>query len=312
MQQSLNYPRTVLLLGALGFLGLVFPSAAARAQPPTDQKAAAKIDVGPPPADINDLSMEVAALRTLYLLRADARQLRGMKTHAEHIGAQDVRKRQEADVSANYRKVLTDLRAAFIAGEDDRILELSDQLDELTKEEQPELDDDVHISDAARQQAQRSILYYEPNKIVHYLAAYGKDFPEPRVLLFRAIGIDGKKAKKPDPEEWKAIRDFTIREVSWLVGGLDPKKQQPIADDVAKLLDRAYALSPEELKKQKVPLREEAQRIQNEAAPTDILKHVIELDLAQLLSNPRLIPAVDARLKYLAESGGEKTAAGTP
>jgi hypothetical protein len=31
----------------------------------------------------------------------------------------------------------------------------------------------------------------------------------------------------------------------------------------------------------------------------DVIKHVIEQDLAEMISNPRLLPAVEARLQYL-------------
>ena len=72
---------------------------------------------------------------------------------------------------------------------------------------------------------------------------------------------------------------------------------------MAKLLDRAYALDDVQLKKQRSELNEELAGIKNLAGPTDILKHGIEQDLAELLSNPRLLPAVQARQKFLAKSG---------
>ena len=44
------------------------------AQKETAQKAPAQATISPPPKDINDLSMEVAALRTLYLFKANPDQ----------------------------------------------------------------------------------------------------------------------------------------------------------------------------------------------------------------------------------------------
>jgi hypothetical protein len=298
MQQSLNYPRTALVLGALGLIGL---AQATRAQTKEGAPAPAKIAISPAPTDVNDLSMEVAALRTLYLLRAGPRQLRGVKKHGEE-SAPELRKRQEPKVSANYRKVLIELRAAFIAGQEDRINELSEQLEELTTDEQPDLDDDIEITDQARKTSPFTLRWFDAEMVVHYLAAYGKDFPSPRQLLYDALRLDGK-GKKLEPEQWKTLRAFVIREVSWQVGGFDRSKQKKIGADVAKLLDRAYPLSPPELKKQKTELLEEVARIKNQAGPTDVLKHVIEQDLAEMLSNPRLLPAVEARLKYLAKTG---------
>ena len=111
--------------------------------------------------------MEVAALRTLYLFKAGPDQaVERFQASGDDpdlmytaimkrgkIDAQKPRSREEASVSKNYRKVLTELRAAFIAGQEERINELSEQLDELVREEQPDLDDAVEITDQARKEA---------------------------------------------------------------------------------------------------------------------------------------------------------------
>jgi hypothetical protein len=84
MRQTMQNKRAVLsfalvvvmaLILTLGFKG-VFDSANAQTKEPTSAKAmvegnpAQQITLLPPPKDINELSMEVAALRTLYLLKA--------------------------------------------------------------------------------------------------------------------------------------------------------------------------------------------------------------------------------------------------
>ena len=66
-----------------------------------------------------------------------------------------------------------------------------------------------------------------------------------------------------------------------------------------KLLDRAYALSNEELVKQQADLRSAITKITGKATPLDVIRHVMEQDLAEMLSNPRLLPAVEARLQYV-------------
>jgi len=312
------------LLGTLGLVGFGLASGItlpARAQTKADNKPAAKISVSPPPADVNDLSMEVAALRTLYLLKAGPDQLGERRlAHMAQAGwypsvtahakgcAQPPRPRQPAKVSKNYLKVLTELRAAFIVNQETRVNELSDQLEEVTKAEQPELDDTVEITDEARKREhstwQLNIL--DANRIAMYIAAYGKDFPDPYFLIYKTIRADGK-GTKPTPEQWKETRAFVIREVSWQVGGLDLKEQKKIGEQVAKLLDRAYPLSNEELKKEfiryGVGLRGELNNITNQTGPTDILKHVLEQDIAELQSNPRLLPAIEARQQYLKKAG---------
>jgi hypothetical protein len=315
MQRIPEFRRPVLWLGVAGLLAFGLISVPWNSPfvvgAPTKEEAAkpSAITISPPPADINDLSMEVAALRTLYLLKASPDQTGGrpanlgsIKAHSKDC-AQAPRQRQVAEVSKNYRKVLTDLRAAFIAGQDERINELSDQLEELTKEEQPDLDDAIEITDLARKNGPLCLRSFDAGRIAEYIAAYGKDFPDPFFLMFKTARADGKGKKEP-PELWKETRAFVIKEVSWQVAGLDLKKQEKIGEQVASVLDRAYALSDDEVRKQFAQagkgLRGEIGYIAGQGGgPTDIIKHVVEQDFAELLSNPRLLPAIRAREDYL-------------
>jgi len=309
------------LLGALGLAGLGLISSsfveesAPRARADQGKKSRPKFDVGPPPDDVNDLSMEVAALRTMYLLKAspdqapdlnDRNQFNGVAWCALHPKtAQPTRDRTEAKVSKNFRKVLADLRAAFIVNHDSRIRELSDQLEEVTKDEQPELDDAIEVTDPARNNTHRLLLYFDANRTVPYLAAYGKEFPDPFFLLLSSLGAV-PKTTKPSADEWPAIREFVIKEVSWQVGGLNLKKQQQVGAQVAEFLDGAYKLSDAELKKGGMPggkLKGPIAKIVNVADCTDIIRNVLQQDLAELLSNPLLIPAWQARRDYLGTIG---------
>jgi hypothetical protein len=314
MKRTFEFRQTMLWIGAAGLIGFGLVAvlgngpSAVLAQTKEEAKKPASIPISPPPADFNDLSMEVAALRTLYLLKAAPDQtgdrpanFGSIKANAKDC-AQARRQRQEADVSKNYRKVLTELRAAFIANQEDRINELSDQLEELTKEEQPTLDDAVEITDQARKNAPQCLRAFDANRVAGYIAAYGKDFPDPYFLMYKAARAD-RKGKKQSPEQWKETRAFVIKEVSWQVGGLDVKKQEKIGEQVANVLDRAYALSDDEIRKEfarpGVGLRGELAAIISPLGPTDIIKHVVEQDFAELLSNPRLLPAIAAREEYL-------------
>jgi hypothetical protein len=307
MKQFLTPAQLALLFAAMVAIGRMAGTGAdAVAQEKGDAKSPAKGEISAPPADINDLSMEVAALRTLYLLKAGPdqtidrpSQYGGVKFHGKDC-AQKPRQREKADVSANYRKVLTDLRAAFIAGNADRINELSDQLEELAKEEQPDLDDTVELTDQARKNAPPLLKdYFAANQVASYVAAYGKDFPDSYGLMYKTI-----RGKKPTPEQWKEVRAFVIREVSWQIGGLDLERQKAIGDQVAEVLDRAYPLSAEELDKEfrrpNLGMRGALAKITRQGGgPTDYIKRVVEQDLAEMLSNPRLLPAIESRERYL-------------
>jgi hypothetical protein len=310
------------LLGALGLAGLgvvsgsLIEETAPRAAATQDKKPGPKFDVSPPPDDVNDLSMEVAALRTMYLLKASPDQAPDLPDRNQFNGifylakfpkptAEPPRDRNEAKVSKNYRKVLNDLRAAFIMNHEARIRELSDQLEEITKDEKPELDDAIEVTEPARKNTHQLLLYFDANRTVPYLAAYGKEFPDPFMLILTSIG-SAAKSTKPSAEEWPAVRDFVIKEVSWQVGGLNPKKQQQIGAQVTEFLDMASKLSETELKKGGLPggkLKGQIGKIVNVADCADIIRNVLQQDLAELLSNPRLLAVRQARKDYLGVIG---------
>ncbi|OAI46807.1 hypothetical protein AYO44_10755 [Planctomycetaceae bacterium SCGC AG-212-F19] len=296
MQHFRIVSRLVVSLGAMVILGLLVMGnsgglvSAARAQ------GADKV-IPPPPTDVNALSMEVAVLRTLFLLKAAPHHLERIRTQYKD-GVMKPRKRETADVTPEYKKALLDLRAALIAGDEDRVNELSDQLEELAKDDDPDVDDAVEISDEARKLAPKLLGYFDANLVVGYLASYGKDFPVPFRMMNKAMRLDGK-GKKPSAEQWKEMRTAVANDVAWSVAGLDLKEQAKVRDEALKLLDRACALSNEELLKQQAELKSAISKITGKAGPLDVIKHVLEQDLAEMISNPRLLPAVEARLQYL-------------
>jgi hypothetical protein len=264
---------------------------AARAQAPGEKVIAA------PPTDVNALSMEVAVLRTLYLIKAAPHHLERIKRDCKDCPMKP-RKREAADVTPEYKKTLIDLRTALIAADDDKVNDLSDRLEELAADDEPDVDDAVEITDESRKVAPKLLNAFDANLIVGYLASYGKDFPVPFRMMNKAMRTDGK-GRKPSAEQWKEIRTAVANDVAWSVAGLDLKEQAKVRDDALKLLDKAYALSNEDLAKQGPELRSGISKITSKAGTLDVIKHVIEQDLAEMISNPRLLPAVEARLQYL-------------
>jgi hypothetical protein len=63
------------------------------------------------------------------------------------------------------------------------------------------------------------------------------------------------------------------------------------------LLIQVRALTEEEFKAQRPELEKMARAIVGDLSPLDVLRHALVQDLAELLSNPRLAAAIDARLK---------------
>ena len=98
-------------------------------------------------------------------------------------------------------------------------------------------------------------------------------------------------------EQWKQLRDEVSEEVARLVAGLDTEKAGHVSDRVVQLLIQVRALKDDEFKKERPELEKTARQIVGEVGPLDVLRHAVERSLADLLSNPRLAAAIDARLK---------------
>ena len=352
--------KALLYLGSFGMLGLgiglgmsnciraVVPvpeteTEVENGQPPAKaaapQKAAlAGMEIPAGPDDINELSLEVAALRTLYLLNVWQDHNDGSwKYHAhapwvyildeaqKHKTAEAPRQRKAPAAGAaidGYKKVLVELRLAYIAGQDDRIIDLSDQLEELAEDGFIELDDAVTITENAKKICHQTAFHATPESIVSYLNSYGKGLPSPynmigKVFIERA---PGQKISKDD-------KDYLLKELSYLLCGYpqfsndktkeeellkkDKQKKEDLYKRMSPIIDKASAMTPDQCVKEwglKGSLRIEYDTMKREVLGLgtdyfDVLRHLMQQDMAELLSNPRLIPAMDARVSYLKKAG---------
>jgi hypothetical protein len=274
---------------------------------PESRKELVQADVAPkaknsipaPPADANDLALEVNVLRTVYLFQLSPDMVKTTRETGADC-AQKPRKRFAAEVSDRYRKLLVEYREALLRGDEDRILDLSDQVEEVRKEEDPDIDDTVEITDEARKKAPGLLRNMNANRIVHYTSSYGKDFPNPYQIIRKTMRLSGK-GKPPTAEEWKEQRDFVAKQVAWCYCGVDAAKSRKKAAEVAMLLDRANALSPEELEKQRDELEAAVRKLNAGTDGLDVIRNVLQQDIAEMISNPRFVAAMDARMKAAAK-----------
>src|SRR5262249_16441055 len=102
--------------------------------------------------DLNDLSQQGEALLVLYYLDATPAQLKAEAAVARETAARP-RDRKPAKASIIFRRALTEIRAALLKNDTERITDLADKLDELRETEKSEFDDDFATTDAARKRA---------------------------------------------------------------------------------------------------------------------------------------------------------------
>lgn len=242
---------------------------------------------------LNDLSMEISALQSLYSLRLTDVQLAKLRELAKQT-ADKPAARQSAKATEKYYKLLQDLRAALVQNKDDQhIDDLNQQLDKLTESEKPELDDSVDITDEAREQAPKALRLLQPSQVAAYLGGFADTIGDPLEKV-----LDGlTRVRDMEDKEWESFRTTLPDEVGRLVAGLDSEKAARIGDQLVELLIVVRGLKDDEFKKQRPELDKKAREIVGDLGPTDVLRNVMEYHLAELLSNPWLVPAIDARLK---------------
>jgi hypothetical protein len=241
------------------------------------------------------LSQEVTALQVLYALDLTRPQLEAVKKLAALTAAKPD-KTAQGKGSDNLRKKLVALRDALIEAKDDEhIGDLMDDIDTLRESEKPELDDQVDITEMAVTHAPKFLQMLTARQVAAYVGSFADDIADPRQRLLESL----EKVRGLPDDKWAEMRDEVSEEVSGLVAGLDDQRAAQVSAKVVQLMIVARSLKPAEFKAQRSDLEKQANQILGDIGPTDVLRHVMERALAELLSNPSLPAALEARLKKL-------------
>jgi hypothetical protein len=255
---------------------------------------------------LNELSMEVVALQVLHQFQFTPAQMQKLRKLARET-ASDVGAREIVKASAEFQRTLASLRAALAeADKPGHIQELQEKIDKLRDAEKIELDDAVEVSEAAVQRAPEVLRGLSARQVATFVALYGEEFPDPLERLLEAI----PKVRGLAEKEWKQLRDEVSEEVGRLVAGLDEDKAGEVSNQVVQLLIQARALKEAEFKKEQAELERTARDLVGNAGPLQVLQHVVERALAELLSNPRLAAAIDLRLTKKPSPAAPKTPVG--
>jgi hypothetical protein len=240
----------------------------------------------PRPGDMNDLNLEVTALLTLSHLDLNEDQLKGLAALAKGA-AQKPGKRQPAKVSSKYRAALINLHAALATGDDAKINEAKEKLDDQMDDKDTDLDEEYPITDTARQQAAKALLLLNARQLGTYIGSLNLTDPVERLVdgLDELRDVEGADDKKQ-------VAEAIAVEVGRLAGGFDTERARSIQEKVAALLTEATNLKDGDFKKQKPDLEKQARRLLRDVNPLEVLGHVAENALAELLANPRLEAAL--------------------
>ena len=276
-------PRAAALIASL----LIIPFLIAAA--PTSQRQQPR-QLG----EANDPRLRAEALDMLYELDLNADQLRALEKLAAPGKADP-----PARLGKKLRSAVNDLCDALARGDDDKIADLQDKVDELS--DAANIDDAyVEPSDAAKSNAAGAIKLLTAGQLASFIAVYADDVQGPAELLIDAM--DDARGGGNDAE-YKDLRADTADEVVALTRG-PAARDAKLADAVGTFLDRVRKLSDADYKSKHDALEDEARKIVGPVDPMTALHHWVEEEFAHLLSNPELGEAVHARIKHAGEHKG--------
>ncbi len=229
---------------------------------------------------LSNLSLEVAALRTLHRFQLTPPQMEAL----QKLAAETVPKpapRQDGKGSAKLRQTLIDMHDALLRGDGARIDRLEEQLDELLDADDTDLDDEVELGAAARRRAPE-VLLTSPRQFGAFIINLTEELPDP---LERLLGALDQVGKLKD-DEWNELSEEIVDELSWQLGGLDADRSRFVAERVGQYLRTVRSLNEREFKKQRPELEKAARRYVGQVPAAAVLHNVAEHTLAELLSNP--------------------------
>jgi hypothetical protein len=243
-------------------------------------------------ATLNELSMEVSALQILHHLNVTPNQLTALRKLAAHTAAKN-QDPKPGKGSEKLRAALVEMHKALLENKEaDHIDGLTDKVNTLRDQEQPELED-VDITESARHRAPEALRLLGARQVAGYLAGIADEVDDPHARLAEAL----TRVRTMSSDQWKEFRSDFGDEIARLVAGVDADKAEKISDEVIQLLIVARSLKDDEFKAQLPDLEKSAHKIVGDLGPVQVLQNVMENVLAALLSNPRLVAAIDARLQ---------------
>lgn len=258
--------------------------AANKAPPPTAAVAASK-------EDITSVHFEVTALEAIHHLKLTRTQLEQLRRLAATTAPKTLPTRA-VPVGDEFRKTLTDLRDALIDDNEARVSALTLGLDDLREKENPDFGE-VALTAAARKHTPEFLHALSARQVMEFLADFSEEFPDPRDKLEEAF----EEIRALNGKEWEELRDETAGQVAWLIAGLDTAAESKLRPRVAALLARVHSMKDDEFAAKQQELTKQVEELVGKVGPLEVIRHFTERSLAELLSNPRLAAAVEARLK---------------
>ncbi len=238
------------------------------------------------------LSLRNQALTTLWEIRATKPQLQALKKLANECA--DDHPRIPGQVGPKLRQTMEGLHDALVEAKDeDLIAGLQDQYDRETDARNIDLDDEVKLTQPAKQHAPDVLKMLSVRQLASFIT-YNEDLlVDPREELEDLV----RKMKTIPPDKWEAERDSVADDAGMLLAGLHDAKVKEVSDRVRQWLDKAHQLDDQAFTKKLPDLVADIPNVVGEVDSVQAIQHWARREIATLLSNSELTNAIDERLK---------------
>jgi hypothetical protein len=244
-------------------------------------------------ATIHDLSLEVAALQSLYDFQFTANQLKSLAKLAPDTQEED-RRRNRVRVSREFEEALQGLRRALTDPDDDeRISKALAEYSKIQEKEDPDLDDSVEVTETAKDKAPEILRSLSARQLASFIASYGDQFPDPVEDMKETLA----RVRELEEDQWKLLRRVIGQSIGDQVAGLDAEKAAQVGDEAVQILIQARSLDAKAFERERPALEKKIQELVKNVGPLDVIRNTAEIALATMLSNPRLEAALRARTK---------------
>jgi hypothetical protein len=237
--------------------------------------------------DSAKLQLEVDALSSLSDLKLTPDQLSALKDLASDTAG--TLSEKPAAISDTYKAALDDTRRALLGKDEDKIEAAEDKMGDLQDKEDPDSEPDVDQSETAKTKAETLLKRLSANQVANFVAQNADDLEDPTQLLLDAI----HQCRGMSDDDFADLRDDTTEELGIYAAGINPSRPSAIAGKASRLLSRVHKLSADEYNDQQSALEDEARKLVGGLDPVNVLRHWLDDELADLLSNPELPQAID-------------------
>jgi hypothetical protein len=240
-----------------------------------------------------DLELQVAALTTLDELDVTPEQVKQLTAMAAETAATPATDALPARGSSEYHTALLALRDALAGGEDDKVDDAEEKVDDLRDSQNIEPSVEFDITDAAKAKAPGALKLMGTSQIANYISMHSDEVPDAMDTILD--GLD--KCKDGSDADFASMRDEAADQVGLLAAGLDKTAADAVGQKVTDLLNQARQMPQKKLDAGRPALERAAQKITRSIDSFTGLRHWMSREMADLLSNPQITQVLAAREK---------------